>query len=92
MKHLVDWEPLICSVDPITLTGLVLAGGLGAAGASLAGGGGSAAPAPAPPPTMAPPQSGPTGTKPQTQSQQPSFVGASAVPNNSSGQKTLLGQ
>ena len=83
-----DFELPICSVDPVTLTGLVLAGAGGALASSLAGGSG---PSPTAPPTQAASQQTPAA-KQQPQSQQPSFVGASAVPSNQSGQKTLLGQ
>jgi hypothetical protein len=86
-----DFESPSCYVDPITLTGLAL-GALAGGGAALASGGGSSAPTPQAPPAMAAPQQNPIGTKPQTQSNQPSFIGASAIPSNQSGQKTLLGQ
>ena len=87
---------LLCSVDPITLTGLAL-GALGAFGGAAAAGAfsGSSAPAapqaPAPPASVAPPQAQPQA-KPKPM-QQPSFVGAAAAPvAGASGQKTLLGQ
>lgn len=84
-----DYEPLTCSVDPITLTGLALAAVGGGAAASLAGG---SAPTPEPPPQQAPPQQSPVGVRPQNRSNQPSFIGSSATPSVDSGQKTLLGQ
>lgn len=88
----INFEPPVCGVDPVTLTGLVL-GGLAGGGAALAAGGGGAGPsAPGAPPPIAAPQQSPTGTRAQPKSQQPTFVGATSVPNNTSGQKTLLGQ
>ena len=86
-----DYEPLTCSVDPITLTGLALAAVGGGAAASLAGGG-SAPPSPTPPPQQAPPQQSPVGVRPQNKTNQPSFIGSSATPSTDTGQKTLLGQ
>ena len=90
-------SPHICSVDPITLTGLALAGLAGGAAAGLAGGGSSAAPAatpaaPPPPTAAAPPASNPLGQAKKPQAAQQSFIGAAATPNTQSGQKTLLGQ
>ena len=86
----------LCSIDPITLTGLALAGLAGGATAAIAGGGSSAAPPPAAPPAptaSAPPASNPVGqAKPSTPPQQQSFIGAAATPNTQSGSKTLLGQ
>jgi hypothetical protein len=78
-----------CSVDPITLTGLALAGAAGAAGSSLIGG---STPTPTPPPAAAPPPQAPQGSAKQTKPQQPTFLGAAATPPTQSGQKTLLGQ
>ncbi len=85
-------EPrLLCSVDPITLTGLAL--GIGAAGATAAAssGGSSPAPSPTPPPAAPPPAQSPQG-KALPKPQQQSFIGAAATPPTQSGQKTLLGQ
>ncbi len=82
----------LCSVDPITLTGLALAGTAAAGGAAAAGafkGGG--APAPTPPPAQAAPPSAPQ-SKALPTPQQPTFLGAAATPPTQSGQKTLLGQ
>ena len=78
-------------VDPITLTGLALAG---AGGFAASKAGGSPAPATptapaAPPPTPAPAQQ--PGVKASAASQQPTFLGAAAVPQQS-GTKSLLGQ
>ncbi len=80
-------------VDPITLTGLALAGGAGFLGSQALS---SSAPAPqsAPAPAPAPPPAAPAqqpGAKAAPQGQQPTFLGAAAVPQQS-GQKTLLGQ
>jgi hypothetical protein len=89
----------LCSLDPITLTGLALAG-LGAAGgagvAALASSGSSSAPTPAAPPApteAAPPVQQPIGSqKSGSQGSTPSFVGSAAVPATGYGQKSLLGQ
>jgi hypothetical protein len=90
----------MCSLDPITLTGLVL-GGLGATVASSlaspnpAPTAPTAATAPAAPPTptaAAPPASNPMSSAKPPPAQQQSFIGAAATPNTQSGQKTLLGQ
>lgn len=86
-----EYEPLTCSVDPVTAVALAL-GGIAGGAASAMSGGSAPAPTPTAPPPMAAPQQSPTGQKPQSQSNQPSFVGASAVPTGQSGQKTLLGQ
>jgi hypothetical protein len=44
-------------------------------------------------PDPLPPVQSPTGTKPKTKSQAPSFLGATDMPtSNQVGQKTLLGQ
>ena len=80
-------------VDPITLTGLALAGGAGFLGSQALS---SSAPKPqsAPAPAPAPPPAAPAqqpGIKAAPQGQQPTFLGAAAVPQQS-GQKTLLGQ
>lgn len=90
-----------CTVDPITLTGLALAG-IGAAGgagvAALASSGSSSAPtsptAPPAPSEAAPPVQQPIGSqKSGGQSSTPSFVGSSAAPSQVGyGQKSLLGQ
>jgi hypothetical protein len=80
-----------CSIDPIS----AMVGGIIPA---LLGGGGSnnsaPAPAPAPLPTTPPPQQQPVGSNRQTKPQQPSFLGAGAtpMPQQTAGQKTLLGQ
>lgn len=92
--HLNEWHPdkLLCSVDPITLTGLALAAGGGLA-ASSALSSGSGAPAAPVIPQAAPPQQNPTGTPNQTPAgNQPTFIGAAATPPVQSGQKSLLGQ
>lgn len=83
----------LCSVDPITLTGLALGGlaGVGAGAASGAFKGGGSAPAPTPPPAQAAPPQAPQ-SKALPQSQQPTFLGAAATPPTQSGQKSLLGQ
>lgn len=80
-------------VDPITLTGLALAGGAGFLGSqALSSSGSQAAPAPAPtPPPATPAPAQQPGAKAVPQGQQPTFLGAAAVPQQS-GQKTLLGQ
>ena len=91
----------LCSIDPITLTGLALGALAGGGAAALAGGGSSPAPTAAPsatpaaPPTptaAAPPPSTPMPKQPNPATSQQSFFGAAATPNQSSGQKTLLGQ
>jgi hypothetical protein len=80
-------------VDPITLTGLALAASGGFAASQLASG--TSAPTPAAPtvPTpgaaAAPAQT--PAAKPEAASQQPTFLGAAAVPQQS-GTKSLLGQ
>ena len=88
----------LCSIDPISLTGLALAG-LGAAGgagvAALASSSSSSATPAAPPaPTeAAPPVQQPVGSqKSGSQGSTPSFVGSAAVPATGYGQKSLLGQ
>ena len=91
----------LCTLDPITLTGLALAG-LGAAGgagiAALASSGSSssaaATPTAPPAPTeAAPPVQQPIGSqKSGAQGSTPSFVGSAAVPATGYGQKSLLGQ
>lgn len=92
-----------CAVDPITLTGLALAG-LGAAGgagvaalASSGSSGSAATTAPAAPPTpsaAAPAVQQPTGSqKSGGAGNTPSFIGSAATPSQVGyGQKTLLGQ
>jgi hypothetical protein len=91
----INFEPLICNVDPITLTGLALgalAGG-GAAALSGGGGGGSSVATPiAPAPQAAAPAQQQAPMRNNQRPQQQSFVGASSVPSSDSGQKTLLGQ
>lgn len=81
----------LCSVDPISLTGLALAGAGGLfAGKELAP---QAPPPPAAPPApaaAAPPAQQP-GVKASAPSQQPTFLGGAAVPQQS-GAKSLLGQ
>lgn len=92
-KH--EYGPqLLCSVDPITLTGLALAGAATAGVSALAGGSSTPAPATmAAPASPAPPVQSPVGTAQPQRSNTPSFVGASSVPQQSGyGQKTLLGQ
>jgi hypothetical protein len=98
MRH-IEIDPHICSVDPITLTGLALAGLAGGATAAFAGGGTNqpatpaATPTPpaAPPPVAAPPTTSPAGSSQSLKGSQPSFVGASAAPSSDFGQKTLVG-
>ena len=79
-------------VDPITLTGLALAGGAGFLGSQALSSspGASPAPAPTPPPATPAPAQQP-GAKAAPRGQQPTFLGAAAVPEQS-GTKTLLGQ
>jgi hypothetical protein len=97
MKPFID--KFICFIDPVSLgvAGLLAGAGAGSAAAasSMAGGGNGQTPdAPvAPPPVQSVAQS-PTGTKPQNKSQTPTFIGASALPNQGGGGmgKTLLGQ
>jgi hypothetical protein len=89
-----------CCVDPITLTGLALAG-IGAAGgagvAALASGGSSAPTSPTAipaPSSAAPPVQQPVGSqKSSGAGNTPSFIGSSAAPSQVGyGQKSLLGQ
>lgn len=80
-------------VDPITLTGLALAGGAGFLGSQALS---SSAPQASPPPAPTPPPAAPApaqqpGVKAAPRGQQPTFLGAAAVPEQS-GTKTLLGQ
>lgn len=86
----------LCSIDPITLTGLALglAGGIGgaAAGGAFSGSSSPASPTPQAPPPQAPPPSAPQGSKKSNMPSQPSFVGAAPTAPIQSGQKTLLGQ
>ncbi len=87
----------LCSIDPITLTGLAVGalGGLGAGAATGAFGGSGSATAMAPPqqPAAPPPQQQPQVTKPLPQTQSSTFLGAAATPQpTQSGQKSLLGQ
>lgn len=96
-------ERWLCSVDPITLTGLAVSaiGGLAGAAAGGAFSGSSPAaptaqttpaPAPAPTPQSAPPASSPMGARSTPRPQQQTFIGAAATPPTQSGQHTLLGQ
>lgn len=97
LTRLNEWprNRFVCSVDPITLTGLALAaGGAAAGGAALLSKGGST-PTPAAPvaPAQAAPQQAPTGSPSATPAgNQPTFIGAAATPPVQSGQKSLLGQ
>lgn len=100
ISQTVQRRSALCTVDPITLTGLALAG-LGAAGgagvAALASSGGSSAPtAPAAvpiPSEAAPAPSTPTSSKAGGTGNTPSFIGSAAAPSQVGyGQKTLLGQ
>lgn len=90
-------DPCLCTIDPITLTGLAI-GALAGGGAALAssgggGSGGGSAPTAEAPPAQAAPASNPTGNKPRVQSTTPSFVGSSAAPEQRGfGTNTLLGQ
>ena len=86
-------DHLLCSIDPITLTGIALAGIAGFAGSKAAGGGSSASPTPPPaaPPAAAPPSTSPAGSNQNLKGGQPSFVGSSAMPTDATGQKTLIG-
>lgn len=89
----------LCTLDPITLTGLALAGigAAGGAGVAALASSGSSAPAPTAPPApgeAAPPVQQPVGSqKSGGQSSTPSFIGSSATPSQVGyGQKSLLGQ
>lgn len=85
-----DYEPLTCSIDPISLTGLALGAAGATAASSLLGG---SAPTPQAPPQQAPPPQAPIGNRQgQAATPQTSFIGSSAVPQSNFGQKTLLGQ
>lgn len=101
-----DYEPLLCSVDPITLTGLAIAGIAGIAGGTIASGmsgGSNASTAQKPEDPVAkvdastPPQLTPSTTKPKGNSgltPPPSFLssaGGAGGDQQSFGQKTLLG-
>lgn len=77
--------------DPITLTGLAIASLFGGAASKLFKSDSAPAAEPKAPAAQAAPASSPQ-TKPQTVSQQPTFLGAAAAPPTQSGQKTLLGQ
>lgn len=103
MKQPIDFDLPLCSVDPITLTGLAIAGIAGIAGgtalSSMASSGGSTTATPSPAPEQpAPQQQAPTiapgeSARPKPKSNTPSFIGGSAVPDSRSfGSKTLLGQ
>jgi hypothetical protein len=86
-------ERYLCSINPLeALVSGILPGLFGGGGAPAA----AAAPTPItpPPPTAAaPPAQNPTGSaKPANAGAQQSFIGAAATPQQSSGQKTLLGQ
>lgn len=84
-------DPCLCSVDPITLTGLALGGLIGGGAAALTGGG--SAPEPKAPSAQAAPSQNPTTTRPKPVSTTPTFVGASATPDQRGfGSNTLLGQ
>lgn len=90
----------LCSVDPITLTGLALGGlvggMMGSKGSALA----AAAPtpqAPPAPPASAPAQQQPVGSRNAVgnntpRGATPTFIGGMPAPPTQSGQKTLLGQ
>lgn len=81
----------VCSMDPLSAFVSLIAGGIG----SMFGGGKSdAAPVVAPEaPPPAPPTQSPVGQKPQAAQATPSFIGASAVPQQQNmGGKSLLGQ
>lgn len=95
MKHPLDFELPLCSIDPVTITALAI-GGLGAiAGGTAASAmsSGSQAATPTPPPAQAAPQMQPATERPKPKSNTPSFIGSSAVPDSRSfGSKTLLGQ
>lgn len=94
----IDWVSPCVYIDPITVTGLAIAGiGLIAGGTAATAMSGSQAAAPAATPTAPPPQAAPqmqpATEKPRPKSNTPSFIGSSAVPGNQSfGSKTLLGQ
>lgn len=91
---------LACSVDPITLTGLALAGLAGGAATSAftaPTAAASSATTPTQPPApdaAAPPVRQPTGTQKSGAVGSPqSFIGSAAAPSQVGyGQKTLLGQ
>lgn len=79
-------------VDPITLTGLALAGSAAAGGASLI----SSISADKPPdptaPAAPPPEQTPAPKQPQLGANQPTFIGAAATPQPGQSGKSLLGQ
>lgn len=83
---------LLCSVDPVSLTGLALAGAGASAGAGLSALLSSGTPTPAPPPATPSPEQQPTGQPNTPKPQQPTFLGALATPQGAqSGTKSLLG-
>lgn len=90
-----EWHPDLglCSLDPVSLTGLAL-GAAGGGLASILGGGSSKPPAPVEPQAPPPPQQQPVGDNKQQAKAQPStFLGSVPTPQpTQSGQKTLLGQ
>ena len=78
-------------VDPVTLTGLALAGAGGFMASQAAQTPAAATPAaPTPPPAPAAPAQQPQ-QRSAVASQQPTFLGSAAVPQQT-GTKTLLGQ
>lgn len=83
---------LLCSVDPVTLTGLALAGSAASAGVGLASALSSSSQTPAAPPATPAPEQQPTGQPNTPKPQQPTFLGALATPQGAqSGTKSLLG-
>lgn len=86
----------LCSLDPVTLTGIALGLGAGGIASSFAGGGSApaAAPTPAAPRAPAPAQQSPVGQRSGGgQTNTPSFIGSSAAPEQRGlGSNTLLGQ
>lgn len=91
----------LCSLDPVTLTGLAIGAIAGGVGGALSGGGagGNTAPTtPTPPPdptAAAPPVQQPVGSQKSGSGGggTPSFIGSAAAPSQVGyGQKSLLGQ
>ena len=82
----------VCSMDPLSAFVSLIAGGIGSMFGGGGGGNTTTIAAPETPPPAAP-QSSPTGARPQPRSMTPSFIGASAVPQQQiMGDKSLLGQ
>lgn len=79
----------LCTVDPITLTGLALGGLAGAAFGNSSSSNSATTPTPASPPPQAPAAKAPA---PKTTPSSSSFIGGVPAPPPSTGQKNLLGQ